>query len=366
MLAEFERKILREAVSTVRKERNAPPALRAIIEPTWTALLASDEAVHVCETQHPGDDMDAVTRAWNKVKSRVRPEEATLYLTLEPNAFYQRIAPITEAIRHAGIKRVIVGAEDPFLRSKGKGIETLRRQGCTVVLADGEEARSCQLFYADYEKAVNHFLPQWSIAWELHSKDEEKSFQIKPVSRGRGIPSFFDITCADYHNGNDKNFLRSPGSILLLMDTFASLHKGHLALMKKELRLIEAISTDAKLDEKMAERAEAVLRVPKDGKRIDLGKLARQVRDLSAISVVSLEGPDLWYELIRAKIVDRVLVRVHHPYNVNVSLVNLTEAKMELPLDGAPVGVKLINPGLVQLEEERYWVEAEVSKVKSL
>lgn len=364
MLAEFERKILREAIELVRKERRAPKTLRAPIEPTWTVLLASNEAVHVRETQHPGDEIDAVTRAWEKVKARIQPEEVALYLTLEPNAFYQRIAPVTEAIRRSGIKRVIVGAEDPFLRSKGKGIETLRRQGCTVVLADGEEARECQLFYSDYEKAVNRFLPQWTIAWELFSEDEEKSFQVRPISGGKGIPSFFDVTCAEYRNYNDKDFVCSPDSILVLMDSFAGMRANHPFLKQKETRFIEAIAEEAEVDAGVAERAEALLRIPKDGERIDLGKLARQIRDLSAISVVTLEGAELWHELIRARIADRVLARVHHPYNVNVSLVNLTEAQINLPVGEESIALRLINPGLIKQEDGKYWVEAQVIHAK--
>lgn len=362
MLAEFERKILREAITLVQKERKAPQPLGLPLEPTWSVLLASNEAVHVRETQHPGDEVDAVTRAWNKVKDRIQADEVALFLTLEPSAFYQRLAPITEAIRHSGIRRVIVGAEDPFLRSKGKGIESLRRQGCDVVLADGEEARECQLFYADYEKAVNRFLPRWTIAWELRNSAEGELPTVQSLESVERLPGFFDITCAEYRNYTNKDFPCAPGSILLLLDSFAGLRTSHPAL-KKNTRVIEATSTDAALDEDVEKSVEKVLRIPMDGERIDIGKLARQVRDLSAISVISLDGPELWDALITARIADRVLLHVRKPYNVNVSLIALTESDLAMIVGEETLRYRLKNPRLLRQEEGSFWVESEVERL---
>ena len=57
---------------------------------------------------------------------------ATLVVTLEPCSFTGRTGPCTEAAIDAGIRRVIVGVEDPHERVQGRGVAQLRAAGVTV------------------------------------------------------------------------------------------------------------------------------------------------------------------------------------------------------------------------------------------
>src|SRR5215468_5924 len=52
---------------------------------------------------------------------------ATLYVTLEPCSTHGRTPPCTEAIRAAGIRKVVAGATDPNPRHAGKGFRLLRK-----------------------------------------------------------------------------------------------------------------------------------------------------------------------------------------------------------------------------------------------
>src|SRR5438552_6375743 len=60
------------------------------------------------------------------------PRGATLYVTLEPCSTRGRTPPCTDAIKSAGIKRVVVGAIDPNTKHAGKGYQILRRAGIQV------------------------------------------------------------------------------------------------------------------------------------------------------------------------------------------------------------------------------------------
>jgi diaminohydroxyphosphoribosylaminopyrimidine deaminase/5-amino-6-(5-phosphoribosylamino)uracil reductase len=61
-----------------------------------------------------------------------RVRGATLCVTLEPCCTHGRTPPCTEAIRAAGIRRVVVGAIDPNPKHAGSGLAILKRAGIAV------------------------------------------------------------------------------------------------------------------------------------------------------------------------------------------------------------------------------------------
>jgi len=57
---------------------------------------------------------------------------ATLYVNLEPCCHHGKTPPCVDAILQAGIRRVVIGTQDPFPEVSGKGISILRDQGVIV------------------------------------------------------------------------------------------------------------------------------------------------------------------------------------------------------------------------------------------
>ena len=75
----------------------------------------------------------------NAERRKTSPQGATLYVTLEPCCTHGRTPPCTDAIKAAGIKRIIVAATDPNPTHSGRGFQILRRSGIEVthgLLAD--------------------------------------------------------------------------------------------------------------------------------------------------------------------------------------------------------------------------------------
>jgi diaminohydroxyphosphoribosylaminopyrimidine deaminase/5-amino-6-(5-phosphoribosylamino)uracil reductase len=77
---------------------------------------------------------------------------ATLYVSLEPCCHQGKTPPCTDAIRAAGIARVVVASDDPSEHASGRGLGILRDDGIEVVVADGELASRARLLNQPFRK----------------------------------------------------------------------------------------------------------------------------------------------------------------------------------------------------------------------
>jgi diaminohydroxyphosphoribosylaminopyrimidine deaminase/5-amino-6-(5-phosphoribosylamino)uracil reductase len=77
---------------------------------------------------------------------------ATLYVSLEPCCHHGLTPPCTDAIRSAGIERVVVASEDPSEHAAGRGLGILRDEGIEVVMADGDIATAARLLNQPFRK----------------------------------------------------------------------------------------------------------------------------------------------------------------------------------------------------------------------
>lgn len=93
-------------------------------------------------TGGPHAEVRALRRAGAAAKG------ATLYVTLEPCCHFGRTGPCTEAIRDAGITRVVVGILDPAMHANGQGIRRLQELGIQVDV--GVLAEECNAVHEHY------------------------------------------------------------------------------------------------------------------------------------------------------------------------------------------------------------------------
>lgn len=90
---------------------------------------------------------------------------ATAYVTLEPCCHSGKTPPCTRALLHAGVRRMVVAAEDPFPQVAGRGTAELRRAGVTVEI--GLLEREAERLTAPYRKLVQLGRP-WVLAkWAM-------------------------------------------------------------------------------------------------------------------------------------------------------------------------------------------------------
>lgn len=146
---------------------NDEQAMRRAIEVGWTAravahpnpwvgcvILTPSGRTVVGSTQAPGGhhaEIVALTAAGPDAAG------ATAVVTLEPCSHHGRTGPCTEALVAAGIRRVVIGVEDPDDNVGGRGVAALREAGIEVTV--GVEAAAVEAQLAPYLHHRRHGRP---------------------------------------------------------------------------------------------------------------------------------------------------------------------------------------------------------------
>jgi len=110
--------------------------------------------------------------------------QATLYVSLEPCCHHGRTPPCTDAIRQAGIARVVVASDDPSEHASGRGLGILRDDGVEIVVANDDLADRARLLNQPFRKHARTGRP-WVLfksAMTLDGKVATRSGDSKWIS----------------------------------------------------------------------------------------------------------------------------------------------------------------------------------------
>jgi diaminohydroxyphosphoribosylaminopyrimidine deaminase/5-amino-6-(5-phosphoribosylamino)uracil reductase len=106
----------------------------------------------------------AEVNAIASVKDHNLLKESILYVNLEPCAHYGKTPPCSDLIVEKGIPEVVIGTQDPFSEVAGKGLEKLKKSGCTVTLGVLEE--EClelnRRFFTFHQKKHPYIILKWA------------------------------------------------------------------------------------------------------------------------------------------------------------------------------------------------------------
>lgn len=155
---------MREAIALARRGIG-----RTTPNPPVGALIVRDSEI-IGRGWHrragsPHAEVEAITEARGAGREI---EGSTLYVTLEPCSTHGRTGPCTKAILDAGIRRVVIGAEDPNPLHSGRAEELLREEGIEVV--SGIEEMVCEELIRGFAKVQKTGLP-WIIIKTAMSLD---------------------------------------------------------------------------------------------------------------------------------------------------------------------------------------------------
>jgi len=295
-------------------------------EPAWAALLAEGDQELDCATFSPGDSEDAVKKLLPRFQVANHPL-ATLYLTLEPKAGFDRLPPVTESVRRLGVSRVVIGSLDPAQRYRGEGSRTLEQGGVEVVLADGEEARCCQHLIEDYSKWLQRGLTVLRAQVEL-AEDSEGSFDLKFNSEPRPLRT-------------DALICRAGGQ-RPLGETWRVVLDPESWERPSERNILYQVSP--------AKLAPGVRSLPMRDGYPDLGALLRDLGSMGFLSAELSGDPELFRLALRSGLIDSVMARFSQQDDSFKALSHM--GRVHVRDGGDPLNLKLNGARLVggQLE----------------
>ena len=116
--------------------------------PAVGALIVRNGRILARGFHHAAGKPHAEIEALGALRLPALARGATLYVTLEPCSTHGRTPPCTDAIRSAGIRRVVIGAIDPNPRHAGRARQVLETAGITVTAGVlGEECRQLNVAF---------------------------------------------------------------------------------------------------------------------------------------------------------------------------------------------------------------------------
>ena len=302
---------MRRALELARRGRTSP-------NPMVGAVLVRDGRI-IGEGWHKVcGDLHAERQAL--ASCRESPEGATLYVTLEPCCHQGRQPPCTDAILQAGIRRVVVGSEDPNPLVAGKGIAILRSHGVAVetgILREECDALNRVFFHyirtgrpyvvmkyamtLDGKIATRTGASQWITGEEARRRVHQDRDRYASILAGIGTVLADDplLTCR-LEGGHNP--------IRIICDTHLRipLESRLVQTAQQTPLLIAACHPEPEKTAALTAAGAQVLRLPERDGRVDLAALMDRLGAMEIDSVLLEGGGSLNGAMLEAGLVRRV------------------------------------------------------------
>lgn len=318
-MTEKDEKFMKQALRLARKGwgRTSPnPMVGAVIVREGRAVASGFHR----KAGYPHAEVEAL----GKMKGKIMPGD-TLYVTLEPCNHRGRTPPCTEAILQSGLKRVVIGMQDPNPRVSGGGAGYLADQGIRV--RSGVLEHECARLNEAYIKWTTTGRPfviaksaltldGWSATSTGHSKwvtnEESRRLVHRLRDRVDGILVGVGTVVQDDPALTTRlNNTRCRDPVRIIVDTHLRIpHNARVVEHGSESNTIIAVGdrVGAKIRRDIEREGVSTLPCPTKGGRVDLAVLLEKLGGMSLTSMLVEGGSTLMGAMIRERLIDKFYI----------------------------------------------------------
>ena len=296
----------------------ARAAGRTSPNPLVGAVIVRDGALVGEGYHHAAGETHAEVNALRKAGAAARG--ATLYTNLEPCGHQGHTAPCIDAVREAGIARVVVAMRDPDPRTDGKGIRGLRAAGIEVDegLLRGEAERLNAGFVSRLKRGRPFVLLKVATTVDgriavAGRRDLSTKPTLREVHRLRdrtdAVLTGVGTVLADDPALTVRE-VKGRDPLRVIVDADARTPPTAKVVRAKDpQRTVVFIARDADVrrTNKLREAGVSIVTAPRADGGLDLGAVLRWLADHGVNTVMSEAGPDVNGALMRGGLADRVL-----------------------------------------------------------
>lgn len=270
---------------------------------------------------HAAGEPHAEVNALQKAGADARG--ATLYTNLEPCAHQGRTPPCVDAVREAGIARVVVAMRDPDPRTDGKGIRGLRAAGIEV--EEGVMREEAERLNAGFVSRLERGRPfvLLKLATTVDGRvavPGRRYLSGKPAlrevhrlrDRSDAVLVGIGTVLADDPELTVRE-VKGRDPLRVVVDADARTPVGAKVVRGKDPQrtvIFVARDADVRRTNKLREAGVLLVTAPRADGGLDLGAVLRWLGAHGVNTVMSEAGPHVAGALVRGGLADRVLLLV--------------------------------------------------------
>lgn len=263
----------------------------------------------------PHAEVNALRRAGDRARG------ATLYTTLEPCAHSGRTPPCVDAIRDAGIARVVSAMRDPDPRTDGKGFRALRAASVDLVtgVLEADAKRLNEGFISRLARARPFVLVKLATTVDGRVSVKGRRYlsgraALKEVHRLRDrydavLVGSGTVLADDPALTVRETRGRDP--LRVVVDTEARTPLGAKVVRAKDPQrtlIFVARDADMRRVSRLRDSGVLVVTLPRADGGLDLGSVLRWLADKGVNTVMSEAGPKIASRLVASGLADRLML----------------------------------------------------------
>jgi diaminohydroxyphosphoribosylaminopyrimidine deaminase/5-amino-6-(5-phosphoribosylamino)uracil reductase len=261
-------------------------------------------------------------------RAGARAHGASLYVTLEPCCHVKkRTPPCIPAVVQSGVRRVVIAAHDPNPQVEGKGVAALRRAGVSVTVGIAKrEAEALNRAYNYWIKTQCPYVilkagmtldgqiatasgeAKWITSHRSRQEAHQLRSQVDAVLVGIGTVLSDDPSLtARFGSKLNKLAPRQPLRIVVDSQLRVPSHARVLSNQEATKTVVATInSAPAARRRALQQRGIEVLTIARQGKRVSLRALMRELGKRGVTSLLVEGGSEMNAAMLKAKLVQRV------------------------------------------------------------